>query len=422
MTPKQAEAKAAVEMHGSISAAARELGISRSSLRDRIKRDNIPLSESAEKFRPEWTAQDCVAELQRIAMIDPEKVISRNYFRNHSAISESTWNRYFGTFHEFKAQAEITLSRHAHQLERHIAKHASVDKRRAMNGEKVQWESAYLRPSSARFQTAIVASDLHDINCDPFYRRVLIDMIQRVQPEKVVLNGDVVDLQEFSKHFRDPRSFNLVNRLQWLHALIADIRNAAPNAEIIYIEGNHEFRLLRHLTEQTPAMMVLLSDLHGMTVSSLFGLDKYEVNYIAKADMTAWDERGVKDQLRKNYILLWESMLFGHFPEMRSMGYPGANGHHHKHVVIPAYSPQWGPFEWHQTGCGHLREASYCSGEKWGNGFLLAHCDTHMKRSQFEYVDLSHEHAFVGGKLYLRDECEPVIDKPRIRITAGIGV
>ena len=374
-------------------------------------RDGLPLSEDERKFHPEWTPEDCIAELVRVAKIDPHKMISRNYFRNYSDISEATWNRYFGTFLEFKRQADIILSRHAHRLERSIAKHASVDKMRLVNIEKRQWEGKYLRPSEGRFQTVIVASDLHDINCDGFYRRTLLDTIKRVKPEKIVLNGDLYDLPEFSKYTKDPRDFNVAYRIKWVHSFLGEVRKAAPNAEITLIEGNHEFRLLRHLGEESQALLVILNELHGHTISSLLGLTDFEVNYIARADMTVFTEADTKQELTKNYISLYDnSLLFGHYPTMRSMGIPGANGHHHQHEMWSAYSPVFGPWEWHQLGCGHKRKASYCAGEKWSNGFLLVHTDTLTKRSQFEYVDVSHSHAMIGGKFYERLESEPVLD------------
>lgn len=134
----------------------------------------VPLSEDLGKWRPEWTAADCLNELKRIASLDTEKVVTRNYFRNHSRCSEATWNRYFGTFHEFKRQAGIVLSRHAHSLEKQIAKHASKDIQRATMAEKLSYAGAYLRPSSKRFQTVLTGSDMHGTHCDPFYRRLFI--------------------------------------------------------------------------------------------------------------------------------------------------------------------------------------------------------------------------------------------------------
>ena len=78
------------------------------------------------------------------------------------------------------------------------------------------------------------------------------------------------------------------------------------------------------------------------------------------------------------------------------------------------FSPLRGPFEWHQTGCGHTREASYTRGDAWANGFMIAHCDTQTQRVQMEYADLSHSHAFVGGKLYLREVGEGSPDTPEV--------
>ena len=372
----------------------------------------VPFSENPNKIS-DATREEVLAELWRIVQAHPDKVISRNFFRVHSKYAESAWNQFFGTWHEFKRQAGIVLSRHAHRMERDIAKHASVDIQRQTNEEKRKWEDSYIRPHGRRFQTIVHVCDIHDKECDPFYRRVLLDTITRVQPEKIIINGDLFDLPEFSKHTQDPRDFDPVGRIRWVHELFAHMRRVCPTAEITLVEGNHEFRLLRHMSEQTPALKVVLSDLHGMTVPRLLGLPEYEVNYIARADLTAWTEAAIKRELRKNYTIAYDAVLFGHYPDMRSMGYPGANGHHHRHLVWSSYSPTFGPSEWHQCGAGHIREAVYCNGERWGNGILLVHVDTHTKRSQFEYLDLSHDHAFVGGRLYRRNEDEAVLDQPQ---------
>lgn len=367
------------------------------------KTPTVPMSEDQQKFRPEWTEEDCIAELRRIAEMDEDKVVTRNYFRVHSTISESTWNRYFGTFQEFKRQAGITLSRHAHALERSIAKHASKDVQRRMMIDKLGWEGTYAKPSGKRFQTALIGSDIHDIHCDPFYRHMFVDAARRAQPEKIVLDGDLFDLTEFAKFTQDPREYKPVKRIAWVHGFLSDLREAAPEAEITIVEGNHEFRLVRHLTEATPAMMTILSDLHGMTVPDLLGLSRFEVNYVARMDLAAFHEKDIRDEMRKNYVILWDSLLVHHFPDGRSMGYPGVNGHHHKHLVWSAYSPVFGPYEWHQLGAGHRREAHYCAAEKWSNGFVLAHVDTHKRLTQFEYIDCTHEHALMGGRWYARE-------------------
>lgn len=362
----------------------------------------IPLSEDRSKITDPWTKEQCIEELRQIAEANTERVITRNFFRVNSRIAESVWNAHFGTFTEFKRAANIILSRHAHRLERDIAKHASKDRMRAMNAQKHGWEGAYERPSSRRFQTVLVGSDTHDMHCDPFFRRLFMDTARRAQPEKIVLNGDILDLTEFGKFIQDPREYRPVDRLRWLHGFLQELREACPDTELTYVEGNHEYRLLRHLTEATPAMVTVLADLHGLKVPDLLGLTKFEVNYVARMDLSAWTERDIQQELRKNYVIQYDCLLFHHLPEGFAMGYPGANGHHHKHLVRNAYSPVFGPYEWHQLGCGHRREASYCNGERWSNGFLLAHVDTHTKRVQMDYADTSHDHCLIGGKFYNR--------------------
>lgn len=367
----------------------------------------VPLSENQRKFHPNWTAEDCIEHLRAIAKASPDQVITRNFFRVHSNISESTWNRHFGTFQQFKRSAGVILSRHQHRLELQVAKHAGADNYRSMNIDKAGWDEKFLRPNKARFQTVLVGSDIHDKNCDPFWRRVFVDTAKRVQPEKIVLNGDIFDLPEFGKYQVDPREWDVVGRIRWVHKFLEDLRNVAPDAEIIMIEGNHEFRLLRHLAECTPAMRVVLSDLHGFDVPKLLGLTEYEVNYISRTDLGTFTERDVKNEVSKNYWIGYDALLAHHFPEGKDMGYPGWNGHHHRHFSWSFYSPTFKTYEWHQLGCGHRRVATYTAGEKWGLGLLLAHVDRLTRTSQMEHFSLQ-DHVVVGGKWYARQASEMV--------------
>lgn len=365
----------------------------------------VPLSEDERKVR-NWTKEQCLRHLREIAEAHPDQVISRNFFRVHSDISESTWNRYFGTFHEFKRQAGIILSRHAHRLEKSIAQHAAHDTIQAMNAQKSEYAGKYKRDKDKRWQIALVGSDIHDIDCCPFYRRMFVEAAKRAQPDVIVLGGDVFDLPEFSKYDQDPREWEPLTRIRWVHTFLRDLRENCPDAEIIFVEGNHEFRFLRNLAEATPALRTVLADLHGFTVPSLLGLDEFEINYVAPADLKAWNQADIKKELRRNWATILGSFIVHHFPDGFSMGYPGCNGHHHKHLVRNGYSPIFGSYEWHQLGSGHKRSAPYCNGEKWSNGFMLAHVDTVNRLTSFEYVDTTHNHAVLGGQIYFRKQEE----------------
>lgn len=371
----------------------------------RANHTEVPLSEDVSKFMEDWGAEECIAELKRIAEIDVEQIVSRNFFRNHSSISESTWNRYFGTFDEFKRQAGLKLSRYQHAHERNIAKHVSVDHYRQLN-ERQDWGTQYIRENSNRFKTVLTCSDLHDIEIDRFYLRVLIDVAERVQPDAICFVGDIFDLAEFGRYGVDPREWDIVSRIKFVHdEIFAPLREVCPNAQFDFVEGNHEARLIRQLADATPALRAVLSDLHGFTVAKLLGLDQFEINYIAKSDLGTFSKTEFNKELAKNYKVYWDTVMCHHFPHARHMGMPGVNGHHHRHEIWSTYNPIFGPYEWHQLGAGHKREASYTEGEKWHNGFALINVDTQTKATNFDYIPIT-DFAIAGGKWYHRQDAE----------------
>lgn len=163
--------------------------------------------------------------------------------------------------------------------------------------------------------------------------------------------------------------------------------------------------MLRMLADTTPALRAVLADLHGFTVSKLLGLDEFEINYVAKADLAAWTKQEEKKELAKNYRIYFDSVLLHHFPNARNMGLPGCNGHHHRHVVWSEFNPVYGAYEWHQLGAGHKRSASYCEGEKWHNGFAIINIDTHTRAVNIDYVPVT-DFAVSGGKWYVRETSE----------------
>lgn len=348
------------------------------------------------------SVQGCISEIRRVASLS-NGVVTRKLFREQSRYKDSVWEAHFGTFEEFKRQAGLDPTRGQRAIQLQTGKHASVDHYRALAEERTQWAARYDRPAGGRFKTLLVASDLHDVEVDPFWLRVFLDTARRAQPEIVVLAGDVFDLAEFGKYTVDPREWDVVGRIRFVHdQILGPLRAACPDAQIDIIEGNHEARLLRHLADATPALRALLSDLHGWTIGRLLGLEQFEINYVAKADLAAWTKRDIEKELGNNYRIYWDALLVHHFPHARSMGLPGVNGHHHRHQVWSAFSPLHGPYEWHQLGAGHKRSASYTEGERWHNGFALVNVDTHTRAVSFDYVAVA-DFAVAGGQWYFRD-------------------
>ena len=374
---------------------------------------SVPLSEDLRQFKEDWSAQDCINHLRSVVkrLSDEAGVIifiTRHKFRTESGISDSTWNRHFGTFNEYRRQADLELSRHAHSIERAVGKHASKDEMQRVTDMKRSYAGKYERPDNGkRFKTILIGTDFHGTKCDPFVRRMFEEANRRIQPDIINMNGDFFDLADFSKYTSDPREFDVMGEIHWNHDLLSTMRKDNPDAQIDFIEGNHEYRLFRHLGEQTPALKVLLCDLHGMDIPKLLGLDKFEVNFTGQASLKAFTEADVKKELSRNFKIYWDCLLSCHYPERRKLRIPGWGGHHHKHEVWPFFNPFFGACEFHQLGGGQRRRADFMDGEIWQNGIMVAHCDTETKHSTFEYIHIQ-DHCVLGGEYYQRRSDEEI--------------
>ena len=350
------------------------------------------------------TSDKIITDLIRVSGI-VDGVPTRSAYRKHGVFSDRQVVNYFGNFGALRRAAGLEPSRGKNLELNQQARHVDQDLYRKMNIDKQDYCDKYRKPSADRFQTLLVASDVHDELCDPFWRRVFIDNVGRVQPDTVVLGGDIFDLAEFGRYTVDPREWDVVTKIQWVHSFLEDIRESAPDAEIVFIEGNHEHRLLRYLSDNAQPLKALLSDLHGWTVPKLLGLDKYEVRYVARADLKTFTKTNVAKEISKNYEVFHNCFLVDHFPTGKDRGLPGVNGHHHQHKVESLYSHNYGSYEWHQLGCGHVRQADFCDGAKWNLGFMTVIIDTQEEIPLMDYHFIG-ETALIHGKHYMRGEGE----------------
>lgn len=259
-----------------------------------------------------------------------------------------------------------------------------------------------LNEKSGRYKTILTASDFHDIDCDDFSLKMFLEVAKETQPDVICINGDLFDLPEFSKFGVDKREFNVLDRMQFGHNVLKQLRDSCKNTQIDLIEGNHEFRLFKFLSTKNDALKSLLGDFLKLKVEDLFRLRELDVNYITKANLQANKKNDVERELEKNYKIYYDTVLFHHFPAGSQFGLPGANGHHHKLDVRSLFNHDRGSYQWYQTGSMCKREADFCNAEKWNNGFLLSHVDTKDKKVAFEYIDTTNDFCVFNRKVYER--------------------
>lgn len=364
------------------------------------------LSEREKKFDPKATAEDCIEDLRKIQEKFPLKHITRNFYRANGKYSDSTWNQYYGSFLEFRRQAKLELSRGQHALERQIAKHASADVYRQFYKEEVlpyHQKHAWTDKQKKRFKTVVVASDFHDIECDMFALGIFIDVIKDIQPDVVCLNGDIHDSFVFSKYANDPRQFRIKERFDFVkHKIFSQIRKAAPKAQCDFILGNHDYYVLRTIAEKTPAMRIILSDVMGIYLKDIFGLDEYGINLVAKLDLAAFTETDANEEMKQNYQVYYDAFVAHHYEDF-SFGLSGTNGHTHRPKQTSFRNYPMGRLLWTNTGAMRQTDADYVTGlSHWLNSFLIAHIDTHTKQVTHDHVIIQDGFCVVNGKLYVR--------------------
>jgi hypothetical protein len=364
------------------------------------------LSEEPKKFDPTASTEECIEDLRRVQEEHPDNYITRRFYRKYGQYSDSTWDSKFGTFQEFRRQARLELSRGQHKLEHNIAKHASLDIIRGFaETEVMPWCGKYERGNEpGRWKTIVVASDFHDVCTNKFALGVFLDTVKRVQPDKVILAGDVFDNYAFSRFDHDPRACDIAGHLKFVRENIFRPLREVSSAQIDMITGNHENHLLRHIANRTPEIRVVLSDFMGVKLCDLFGLPEFEINMICKSDLAVFSPSDIRKEIAKNYATYYGCLTVSHYEDPKfTFGTSTVSGHTHKPKLITSANVPLGAI-WNMTlGC--MCEIDNCYTESQNrnqNGFGIVHIDTHTKATIPEPIIFGDNFAMVGGTRYIK--------------------
>ena len=149
------------------------------------------------------------------------------------------------------------------------------------------WKTAAILPDPQIGYWRHVDTDELDPFHDEQAMAVALQVVRDVDPDLVVLLGDVLDLAEWSRFEQEP-SFAMTTQesLDRCHLWLAEIRANAPDARIVYIEGNHDRRLRKAIVNNAKAAFGLRqastppTTWPVMSIPHLLRLDELGVEYI----------------------------------------------------------------------------------------------------------------------------------------------
>ena len=130
---------------------------------------------------------------------------------------------------------------------------------------------------------------------------VALDIVTDINPHLVVLVGDNLDAAELGKYRTTPAYQQTTQAaIDRLAVLCAELRQAAPNARIIWLAGNHEERLPRYILDNAVAAFGLRKgnapeSWPVMSLPYLARMDEHGVEYLPGYPASAF---WINDRLR----------------------------------------------------------------------------------------------------------------------------
>jgi predicted phosphodiesterase len=231
---------------------------------------------------------------------------------------------------------------------------------------------------------SVVANDFHGQFRDKKVCSLFYNFLRREKPDKIILAGDVTDFYSISRFDKNPaRKESLQEELDDSHKMLATIRRAAPNAKIIFLQGNHEARLTKYLWSTAKA----LATLRSLEIESLLQLKKLNIQYET-------DGIWLGDLFVYHGTIVRAKAAYTAHAELLKNGCSGMSGHTHRDGKA-AVRHRGGQLCWWENFCMCQLDAEYIKGiANWTQGWSLV--TVTGKRPDVEQI------AVMGGKYNYR--------------------
>lgn len=212
----------------------------------------------------------------------------------------------------------------------------------------------------------VFIGDTHHPYHDPVAIGLLLSFVRWFEPHIIYLIGDIIDFYKVSRYNKDPDQGNSTQEeCDSANEFLWQLRNAAPDSEMIYRDGNHEERLYTYKISQAGG----LNSLRCLSIPYLLGFEDIGIKYHRYKETILLGEKFVVDhgdRVRKGSSMTAKALLDHH--QMS-----GICGHTHR-MGIHYRTNTSGKLFWIENGCLCKLDPEYIHGTPdWQQGFTVAY-------------------------------------------------
>jgi predicted phosphodiesterase len=246
--------------------------------------------------------------------------------------------------------------------------------------------------AAERLEAGLIVPDTHAPYHDVDAWALMMDVAQDLEPSTVVVLGDLVDFYSISSHSKDPRrKMTLEQEVAAACELRAELDSLGADHKV-FVEGNHETRLERYLSEKAP---------------ELFGLA--DVGVLLELESNGWEHVAYRDSTRIGKVHythdIGKAGRYSTYQTLDAYQHSVVFGHSHRLCYVVEGDATGKAKVGVQFGwLGDPRKADYMhrvkANREWATGFGISYTDTQTGHVFLQPVPIVDKRCVVNGKLY----------------------
>lgn len=131
-------------------------------------------------------------------------------------------------------------------------------------------------PHASDSKKALIIYDAHIPYHVPMVTSIAFATAKKEKVDTIIFGGDTWDCYPISDYGPDPKRMPMHQEYKQVQAILTDVRRVFKKQSIIYMEGNHEYRLKRYMLSKAKE----LRGLPGTDLESLLELSKLDIQLV----------------------------------------------------------------------------------------------------------------------------------------------